>query len=152
MSLLMVQVARLLRGSSGKLARAWSHVGTAFAALKSLIKVFYKQFAASGARFQHPKPAKNLKTISNNALSFRPHTLVYHDCIMNSLTLLPPPNTSILTPNRVSNELQNLRELYPTQFVVLVRRKKEGTVNLPQIQIKKWAVHPDPSSPISISV
>ena len=76
--------------------------------------------------------------------SFRPHTLVYHDCIMKSLTLLPPPNTSILTPNRVSNELQNLKELCPTKFVVLVRRKKEHAVNLPQIQIKKWAMHPDP--------
>ena len=98
-------------------------------------QIVYKNFAASGARFQHPDPAKNLFNIFNDALSFRPHTVVvYHDCIMNSLTLPPhaPSNASVLTPNEIINHLQVLQELCrPSQFVVLVRRKKEDSIKLP---------------------
>ena len=97
-------------------------------------QIVYKKFAASGARFQHPDPAKNLLNIFYDVLSFRPHTeVVYHDCIMSSLTLPPhaTPNASVITPNEVINEIQVLQELSrPSQFVVLVRRKKEDSAKL----------------------
>ena len=71
-------------------------------------QIVYKNFAASGARFQHPDPAKNLLNIFYDPLSFRPHTEgVYHDCIMNSSTL--PPHA---TPMRLLSPRMKLSMKY----------------------------------------
>lgn len=96
--------------------------------------VVYKTFAESGARFQHRLLAKDCKTLFHQAEYFFPKTIIiYHDVIMNSLTLPDhaPPHAKVMTPAEVLGELKLLEIQCKADFVVvLVRRKREDRVKI----------------------
>ena len=97
--------------------------------------IVYKSFAMGGARFEHPNYEKDARKLFEDALMFSPHMVVmFHDVVMNSLTLPPhaPPNSQTLTPPQVMEHLKKLQRNCPGRFVVvLVRRKKEDAHKLP---------------------
>ena len=98
--------------------------------------VQFKLFAKGGAKFNHPNREKNADKLFNDALSFNPSTvIIFHDIIMNSLTL--PPNLEnkslpVMSPDQVKSALKDLEKKCPCRFVViLVRRRKEDERKLP---------------------
>lgn len=97
--------------------------------------IVYKTFGNGGAKFNHPDHTKNAVHLFQEAMAFRPKTIViYHDIIMNSLTLpdWAPPNAIAMSPEEVLIELKMLQNMCDCEFIVtLVRRRVEDNVKLP---------------------
>ena len=90
--------------------------------------IVYKVFAAGGAKFRHHKHQTNAANMFTKAVEeFKPHVVVlYHDITMKSLTLssFAPPNATVLTPQRVYEDLRVLERDCPGHFGVILCRRR----------------------------